>query len=102
MIRLEGFHGATWYKSVRSPSSQDCIAVTRMGGLSAIRDSKNPAGPVIVMPNAVFDCLLTLIKTGFLDVTQRTAVAIYLNDGGMADISQSPHRSVATARTSRS
>jgi hypothetical protein len=39
--------GAEWYKSTRSgPNCDNCVQVAKVGGM-AVRDSKDPAGPVL-------------------------------------------------------
>ncbi|WP_433311715.1 DUF397 domain-containing protein [Micromonospora sp. CA-269861] len=44
--------GARWRKSIRSgPDGGNCVEVAdNLPGLVAVRDSKNPAGPVLVFP----------------------------------------------------
>lgn len=41
---------ATWRKSSRSGGNGACVEVTYAGPHAATRDSKNPAGPVLVFP----------------------------------------------------
>jgi hypothetical protein len=50
-----------WRKSSRSSTGPDCVELANTG---AIRDSKNPNGPVLTVK---LDTLLTAIKTGRLD-----------------------------------
>jgi len=39
----------TWRKSTRSSASgSDCIEVAKAPGVMAVRDSKNPTGPVLI------------------------------------------------------
>lgn len=38
-------HEVTWRKSSRSQNGQNCVEVA--GPLDRVRDSKNPAGPVL-------------------------------------------------------
>jgi len=40
--------GATWRKSSRSSGEGACVELTFVGEHAAARDSKNPAGPVLV------------------------------------------------------
>jgi hypothetical protein len=42
---------AGWRKSRRSNSTGNCVEFVRVGGQVAVRDSKDPQGPVLV-----FDC----------------------------------------------
>ncbi|MEU8260899.1 DUF397 domain-containing protein [Micromonospora sp. NPDC048999] len=40
--------GATWRKSRRSAQTNDCVEVaTNLPGVVGVRDSKDPAGPVL-------------------------------------------------------
>jgi len=48
-----------WRRSSRSVNGQDCVEVA--GSLSALRDSKNPAGPRLA---ADVRSLIQVIKTG--------------------------------------
>ncbi|MFC6886180.1 MULTISPECIES: DUF397 domain-containing protein [Actinomadura] len=42
--------GATWRKSSHSGSGDQCVEVASLsGGLRAVRDSKDPDGPAIVL-----------------------------------------------------
>jgi hypothetical protein len=50
-----------WRESSFSGDSGDCVQVRR--DLAAVRDSKNPTGPVLI---ADLDQLLTAVKTGHL------------------------------------
>jgi hypothetical protein len=51
-----------WRKSARSGQAGDCIELAHT--LEAIRDSKNPAGPVLTV---ALDDLLRAVKRGDLD-----------------------------------
>lgn len=51
----------SWRKSSRSSGEDTCIELANIG---AVRDSKNPVGPVLVADVAA---LLTAVKTGSLD-----------------------------------
>jgi Domain of unknown function (DUF397) len=41
---------ASWRKSSRSASSNTCVEVAFTGLSVALRDSKNPTGPVLTLP----------------------------------------------------
>ncbi|MET8263525.1 DUF397 domain-containing protein [Micromonospora arida] len=45
--------GARWRKSIRSgPDGGNCVEVAgNLPGLVAVRDSKDPAGPVLLFPS---------------------------------------------------
>jgi hypothetical protein len=60
---------ATWRKSSRSSGGgQGCVEVAVIPGWVAIRDSKNPHGPVHVVTPDAFRALITQIKHGDLDL----------------------------------
>ena len=40
--------GITWRKAHLSGSSGSCVEVARVGGVIAVRDSKDPQGPALV------------------------------------------------------
>jgi len=40
----------TWRKSSHSTDQANCVEVRRLGPAVAVRDSKNPDGPVLVFP----------------------------------------------------
>jgi hypothetical protein len=51
--------GARWRKSSRSGGEEnsECIEVAFVGAAAAVRDSKNPDGPVLLLPGAAFAAL---------------------------------------------
>ncbi|WP_329519515.1 DUF397 domain-containing protein [Spirillospora sp. NBC_01491] len=58
-----------WRKSSRSSGGgQNCVEVARMGGSVMIRDSKDEASPVHLLPSAAFRMLVGRIKQGGLDL----------------------------------
>ncbi|MFR9722852.1 DUF397 domain-containing protein [Streptomyces sp. MS19] len=56
------FLGATWKKSKRSGSESQCVEVSDMisphAGI-AIRDSKNPDGPALLLDSSAFRAFIT-------------------------------------------
>jgi len=61
-------HAATWRKSSRSSGGgQSCVEVAVAPDSVAIRDSKNPRGPVHVISTEAFRDLIARIKRRELD-----------------------------------
>jgi hypothetical protein len=56
--------GAIWRKSTRSSgNSGDCVEVAgNLPGLVGVRDSKDPAGPVLVVDPAAWRAFVTFAK----------------------------------------
>jgi hypothetical protein len=48
------FSRALWRKSSHSTCTGNCVELARTADLGAIRDSKNPSGPILVFPAAAF------------------------------------------------
>lgn len=57
---------AVWRKSARSSSTgQNCVEVaTSRAGLVAVRDSKDPAGPMLVLSSWDWETFVRRIKSG--------------------------------------
>ncbi|MGI8311192.1 DUF397 domain-containing protein [Saccharopolyspora hattusasensis] len=49
---VDGHALSTWRKSSYSDNGADCVEVARGHGVVAARDSKDPAGPVLVFSRA--------------------------------------------------
>jgi hypothetical protein len=65
MAEKWGLDNAPWRKSSRSDSSNGgCINVAILGSLGAIRDSKNPNGPKIIIPKTALRDFIRQIKQG--------------------------------------
>lgn len=60
------FHGARWRKSSLSGGTgggnDNCVEVAVAGPATAVRDSKNAHGPVIVLSTAAWHALLTAAR----------------------------------------
>jgi hypothetical protein len=56
---------AQWRKAARSGANNDCVEVARnLPGIVAIRDSKNPDGPALVIAPADFDAFTAAVTSG--------------------------------------
>ncbi|MFD0687748.1 DUF397 domain-containing protein [Actinomadura fibrosa] len=55
--------GAVWRKSSHSGSGDQCVEVASLSGdLHAVRDSKDPGGPALVLTPAAWRTFLTSIR----------------------------------------
>ncbi len=66
---------AQWRKSSRSSATGQCVevaAITRPGGASehvvAIRDSKDPHGPMLIVTSAQWQAFTATVKKGEFDL----------------------------------
>ncbi|GGL15640.1 hypothetical protein Sme01_21370 [Sphaerisporangium melleum] len=60
---------AQWRKSTYSTDNGNCVEVaSNLPSLVAIRDSKNPDAPALVLTPAQWSTFLIGLKTGVLDV----------------------------------
>jgi hypothetical protein len=56
-----------WVKSGRSNSTENCVEFACVGGWVAVRDSKDPHGPVLVFGRADVAELVSGLKAGRYD-----------------------------------
>jgi hypothetical protein len=55
---------ATWRKSSRSNGQSNCVEVTDLDGSHhAVRDSKNPTGPALIVTPAQWAAFTTYLRT---------------------------------------
>lgn len=54
----------SWRKSTRSGQQGACVEVAGLGGVIAVRDSKNPDGPALVFGRRAFSGLLNDVRSG--------------------------------------
>lgn len=61
--------GATWFKSTRSSGNGgQCLEVARLDdGRCAVRDSKNPDGPVLIFTPAEWAAFTAGVRDGEFD-----------------------------------
>lgn len=55
--------GMRWRKSSYSDAEGPCVEVAAVPGAVAVRDSKNPAGPVLTVQPATWRPLLARLKS---------------------------------------
>jgi hypothetical protein len=66
--RSEGQADLTWIKSSLSFSLGNCVEVARLpGGGKAVRNSKDPTGPVLRFTRAEWDAFVSGVRNGELD-----------------------------------
>ncbi|MGH3871078.1 MAG: DUF397 domain-containing protein [Pseudonocardiaceae bacterium] len=65
-MRASDLSHATWCKSSRSNGGGDgaCVEVAELPGRVAMRDSKDPAGPVLAFTGAEWRAFVGGVRTG--------------------------------------
>lgn len=59
--------GLSWVKAQLSTHNGACVEVASTAGKIAIRDSKDPGGPILVYTNAEFSAFLDGARNGEFD-----------------------------------
>jgi Domain of unknown function (DUF397) len=52
---------AQWRKSTRSDQGESCVEVWRSSQVTAVRDSKNAAGPMLTLPASALTALIDTV-----------------------------------------
>jgi hypothetical protein len=58
----------TWRKSTRSNGSGNCVEIAELTNTIAVRDSKNPAGPVLRFTRTQWQAFIGGAKDGEFDL----------------------------------
>lgn len=61
------FASLEWRKAQRSVNNGACVELARAGSMIAMRDSKDPVGPVLMYTPAEFHAFLDGAKNGEFD-----------------------------------
>jgi hypothetical protein len=56
--------GATWFKSSKSANNGQCVEVAFVDGGVAVRDSKNPTGPALVISASEWSAFVAGVAAG--------------------------------------
>lgn len=65
---IPDFSQASWIKSIRSQQTTDqCVELASADGYAAVRDSKDPEGPKLVLDGQTWRRLRHQIKAGAFD-----------------------------------
>ncbi|WP_261566816.1 DUF397 domain-containing protein [Frankia gtarii] len=56
--------GAEWRKSSHSATQTNCVEIARVAGVVAVRDSKDPDGPVLVFTPSEWAAFLAGARDG--------------------------------------
>ncbi|MGP4018542.1 DUF397 domain-containing protein [Saccharopolyspora sp. 5N708] len=57
-----------WRKSSRSAQGSQCVEVGSTAEFTAVRDSKDPAGPALLLAPRAFGVVIESIKSGRFDL----------------------------------
>ncbi|WP_338684796.1 DUF397 domain-containing protein [Streptomyces acidiscabies] len=63
-VEAASLEGVAWIKSSYSNNGGTCVEAAPLPTTIALRDSKNPDGPALLMPPAAFHTFLTGVRDG--------------------------------------
>ncbi|MEV5507878.1 DUF397 domain-containing protein [Streptomyces orinoci] len=58
-VHVAGLSGVRWRKSSYSSGNGACVEVAETGGIVAVRDSKDPGGPILRVRPAQWACFVS-------------------------------------------
>jgi hypothetical protein len=61
-VSADELPGAVWRKSSRSGSVGNCVELSWFVGQAGVRNSRDPHGPVLIMPTGVLEAFVTSTK----------------------------------------
>ncbi len=61
-VSADELPGAVWRKSSRSGAVGNCVELSWFGGRAGVRNSRDPHGPVLVMPTGALESFVTGTK----------------------------------------
>jgi hypothetical protein len=56
-----------WYKSSRSAGNGACVEVANLPSATAVRDSKDPQGPILIFSTESWQLFIATVRTGAFD-----------------------------------
>ncbi|MFI5494562.1 DUF397 domain-containing protein [Actinoplanes sp. NPDC051859] len=63
-MKASGLRNANWRKSARSGANGNCVEVAQLTATVAVRDSKNPMGPVLMFAPSQWAAFIEGAKDG--------------------------------------
>lgn len=60
--------GACWFKSSYSNNGGDCVEVAELASSVAVRDSKDPNGPALLLASGQFAAFISRVRAGRYEV----------------------------------
>jgi hypothetical protein len=66
-MSMESPEPVRWLKSRKSLSNGQCVEVAETRGMIAVRDSKDPSGPILTYTRAEWEAFLDGAKKGEFD-----------------------------------